>query len=174
MSSWRYLDRSILLLRVAEVIGSSSSCFRQRFRIYKATFSVTILSLCSWTATARCSLSYWPAGKLSGFNFIDRCRPESEPTNKVSDLPCFRDFIDEGQTGYYFDHRGADAAYRLSKVVRAAILNREQTSQMSIEAVRKAANFSYDQIGSLYLDDFEKLLSTSNLESHRVTELDLR
>jgi glycosyltransferase involved in cell wall biosynthesis len=89
----------------------------------------------------------------------------------VSDLKCFRDFIDEGQTGYYFDHRGTDAAHKLSKVVRAAILNQEQTSQMSIEAVRKASNFSYDRIGSLYLEDFAELLSTATRESHRATEI---
>ena len=76
----------------------------------------------------------------------------------VSDLKCFRDFIDEGKTGYYFDHRSSDAVSNLYRVLRAAFLNREQTSQMSIEAAREASNFSYDRIGSLYLEDFEKLL----------------
>jgi len=87
----------------------------------------------------------------------------------VSDLKCFRDLIDEGQTGYYFDHRGVDAVAKLFQILRAGVLNREQTSQMSKEAVRKASNFSYDRIGSLYLEDFEELLSTPTRESHRLT-----
>lgn len=85
----------------------------------------------------------------------------------VSDLKCFRDFIDEGQTGYYFDHRGTDAAQKLAGVLRAALLNWERTSQMSTVAIRRASNFSYDRIGSLYLEDFEELLSISTLESQR-------
>ena len=90
----------------------------------------------------------------------------------VSDLTCFRDFIDEGKTGYYFDHRSSDAASNLYRVVRTAFLSREQTSQMSIDAAREASNFSYGRIGSLYLEDFEELLSTPTLASRRLTELE--
>jgi glycosyltransferase involved in cell wall biosynthesis len=92
----------------------------------------------------------------------------------VSDLKCFRDFIDEEQTGYYFDHRGRDAANNLSKAIRAAILSWDQTSRMSAEAVRRAAKFNYDRVGNLYLEDFEKLLSNQCRDSHTAIEAEIR
>jgi glycosyltransferase involved in cell wall biosynthesis len=83
----------------------------------------------------------------------------------VSDLKCFRDFIDEGETGYYFDHRGSDAAYRLSQVIRRALVSWELTSQMGMAAVRRAREFSCDRIGNLYLQDFHVLLRSTVAEA---------
>lgn len=77
----------------------------------------------------------------------------------VSDLSCFRDFIDEGKTGYFFDHRSSDAAKNLSEALTSLIINPEKTNQMSVKASQKASKFSYEQIASIYLSDFEKLLN---------------
>ena len=80
----------------------------------------------------------------------------------VSDLACFKDFIEEGKTGYFFDHHGSDAAENLSSVLNSAILNWGNTSQMSVKAIQKAKDFSYEQIADLYLADFQELLQAKN------------
>ncbi|NDJ24024.1 glycosyltransferase [Nostoc sp. B(2019)] len=79
----------------------------------------------------------------------------------VSDLACFKDFIQEGITGYFFDHRSANAANNLANVLASAILNPEKTEQICHQARQKASEFSYEQIANMYLSDFELLLSQS-------------
>ncbi|MBD2452885.1 glycosyltransferase family 4 protein [Nostoc sp. FACHB-87] len=81
----------------------------------------------------------------------------------VSDLACFRDFIQEGVTGYFFDHRSPDAAKNLADVLASAILNSDRTMQMALQARQQASEFSYEQIANQYLADFEKLLHNQSI-----------
>jgi glycosyltransferase involved in cell wall biosynthesis len=81
----------------------------------------------------------------------------------VSNLDCFRDFIEDGKTGYYFNHRSSEAASELSKVLATAIMNWDVTSKMGLEAIQIAQRFSYSKIADLYLESFEKLLNTREL-----------
>ncbi|MBD2357532.1 glycosyltransferase family 4 protein [Tolypothrix sp. FACHB-123] len=81
----------------------------------------------------------------------------------VSDLACFGDFIQEGQTGYFFNHRRVDAAKNLSEKLALAIINCEADSTMSIQAAQKAKEFSYKQVSELYLADFQQLLATESI-----------
>jgi glycosyltransferase involved in cell wall biosynthesis len=76
----------------------------------------------------------------------------------VSDLTCFRDFIEENITGYFFDHRNINAAKNLAAVLSKVILNRNNLLQMGIKASQIAYEFSYEKIANLYLSDFEFLL----------------
>lgn len=77
----------------------------------------------------------------------------------VSDLACFRDFIEEGQTGYFFDHRSPEAAKNLAVTLASAILNEDETSQMAVKAAQQATEFSYEKVALLYLQDFETFLT---------------
>lgn len=79
----------------------------------------------------------------------------------VSNLDCFKDFIEEGKTGYFFNHRTSEPAKNLAEVLQSAILDWEQTTQMSINATQKAQYFSYEKISELYLADFTELINTS-------------
>jgi glycosyltransferase involved in cell wall biosynthesis len=76
----------------------------------------------------------------------------------VSDLACFKDFIQAGKTGYCFDHRSSEAANVLATVLAEAILNGSTTRQMAENAAQAAANYSYQQVAKLYLTEFEALL----------------
>lgn len=78
----------------------------------------------------------------------------------VSNLDCFRDFIDENKTGYFFEHRHINAAQSLASKLSYAINNWELTMQMSIECVQKAAKFNVDYIAEQYLSDFKQLIPT--------------
>lgn len=79
----------------------------------------------------------------------------------VSDLACFKDFIEEGTTGYFFDHSTADAPKNLSDTLASVIINWETTFKMGAKAARKAHEFSYSNIAELYLSDFEQLIKTN-------------
>lgn len=77
----------------------------------------------------------------------------------VSDLDCFKDFIQENETGYFFDHRSSDAAQNLASTLAAAILNWQKTCQMSVNAMQKGQEFSYRKVAARYLADFHYLLA---------------
>jgi glycosyltransferase involved in cell wall biosynthesis len=77
----------------------------------------------------------------------------------VSDLPVFRDYIENEVTGFTFDHRGPCAethlADSLSRILR---LNDEQLAGIRESAWMKASNFAPGSTAQRYLDDFAELL----------------
>jgi glycosyltransferase involved in cell wall biosynthesis len=75
----------------------------------------------------------------------------------VSDLACFRDFIEEGQTGYFFDHRSSDAAKNLSNTLVGVISNWSGTQSCGIKAANQALNYSCEKIALKYLKYFKYL-----------------
>ncbi|MDJ0648113.1 MAG: glycosyltransferase family 4 protein [Xenococcaceae cyanobacterium MO_188.B19] len=76
----------------------------------------------------------------------------------VSDLACFKDFIEEEKTGYFFNHRSKNAANNLANTLKLAIFNSKQTQIIKKNAIIKASQFHYEHIAELYLKDFETLL----------------
>ena len=78
----------------------------------------------------------------------------------VSNLECFKDFIEAEKTGYFFDHRSCDKAQNLANKLELALTNREQTKHMGEAAVNKSKEFSQENIANKYLTVFSKLLST--------------
>jgi glycosyltransferase involved in cell wall biosynthesis len=82
----------------------------------------------------------------------------------VSDLPCFRDFIEEGITGDFFDHRSPIAANNLANTLYKAITNSPQTSQISLSAVNKAKGYSYQEVARIYLSDFARLIENKKVK----------
>jgi len=76
----------------------------------------------------------------------------------VSDLACFRDFICDGKTGFYFDHRAADPTSELTACLKHAIADWPATLAMGEQAGKVAQHFSYTQIADAYLADFEELI----------------
>jgi glycosyltransferase involved in cell wall biosynthesis len=80
----------------------------------------------------------------------------------VSNLPCFRDYIVDGVTGFVFDQRAAEPekvlAQRLTDVLG---LSREQIGQVGEAARANAAEFDVAKVAQRYLDDFASLLKTN-------------
>lgn len=76
----------------------------------------------------------------------------------VSNLDCFRDFIDEGANGWVFDHRTADPAGTLAASLRELMAGEARLSQAARRATETAALYSLERIAGQYLDDFESLL----------------
>jgi glycosyltransferase involved in cell wall biosynthesis len=78
----------------------------------------------------------------------------------VSNLPCFDDYIENGVTGFVFDHRGKDAeknlAERLAQLLR---LGPDEITKVGDAARAKAAEFALEPVAQRYLDDFASLLA---------------
>ena len=77
----------------------------------------------------------------------------------VSDLACFQDFVQEGQTGLIFDHRGPDAPDHLAAAFRRLLDDPGSWAKMSAAGARRAKDFSKERIADCYLKDFEELLA---------------
>lgn len=76
----------------------------------------------------------------------------------VSNLDCFKDFIADQTTGFFFDHRSAEATENLATVLKRALCDWERTRSMKIQARQQAEQFSYRNVAEQYLADFEALL----------------
>jgi glycosyltransferase involved in cell wall biosynthesis len=79
----------------------------------------------------------------------------------VSDLACFRDFIDDGVSGSVFDHRADDAPDRLAASLAALLADPQRRREMGQRAARRAAELSYPRVADLYLADFAEMMGGS-------------
>ena len=75
----------------------------------------------------------------------------------VSNLACFKDYIQEGIDGYVFDHRSDLAVQNLAETFTKAIKDWENMIEISASLAQKLQSYSYDQIAKIYLDDFKTL-----------------
>jgi glycosyltransferase involved in cell wall biosynthesis len=78
----------------------------------------------------------------------------------VSDLPCFRDYIADGVTGFVFDQRGTEPEKNLA--IRLADLlgsGPEEIMRVGERARAKAAEFAVETVAQRYLEDFASLLA---------------
>lgn len=77
----------------------------------------------------------------------------------VSNLDCFRDFINEDVNGFVFDHRAEDPAKALAEKLQALIADRQRLAEAAVWAHQKAGEFSLQCVAGQYLDDFESLVA---------------
>lgn len=76
----------------------------------------------------------------------------------VSDLACFRDFLEDDVNGFVFDHRAKDPAGALAEKIGALLGAPDRLVTAGRRGVETAARFSVERIAGLYLDDFQSLL----------------
>jgi glycosyltransferase involved in cell wall biosynthesis len=79
----------------------------------------------------------------------------------LSSLEVFRDYATDGENAIFFDHRSDKAALNLADAITRTIENPEQYARMSAAAVRRAQDFSYENVAAAYLADFEEILKAS-------------
>ncbi len=75
----------------------------------------------------------------------------------VSGLECFKDFIEEGKTGWHFDHRTADPAGLLAAALRRIALDDAGRRSVALAARARADDFHLDKVARRYLVDFEQI-----------------
>ena len=76
----------------------------------------------------------------------------------VSGLDCFRDFIEDEEDGFTFDHKKGDPSDALHAKLRTLLENPERLRQASAPALRKANKFEAARVADAYLADFRELL----------------
>ncbi len=76
----------------------------------------------------------------------------------VSLLPCFRDYIADGATGFVFDHRDPEPEKNLARRLADLLgLGGEEIRRIGEAARAQAAEFAVEKVAQRYLDDFESL-----------------
>jgi glycosyltransferase involved in cell wall biosynthesis len=73
----------------------------------------------------------------------------------VSDLACFRDFMEPGREGLVFDHRAEDAEFRLAESLLQVLVDPDLASQLGESAAAKAKEFELEKIAKRYLEMFD-------------------
>ena len=77
----------------------------------------------------------------------------------VSDLDCFKDFVQAGGNGFVFNHRSAEPARTLADALQRLMGDEERLAAASVRAHATAMEFAPGRVAELYLQDFETLLS---------------
>jgi glycosyltransferase involved in cell wall biosynthesis len=79
----------------------------------------------------------------------------------VSDLACFRDFLEDDGNGFIFDHRAPHPAEVLAAKIRELIQDPARLGKAAEHASVTTQRFSVERIAGIYLDDFQSLLTPS-------------
>jgi glycosyltransferase involved in cell wall biosynthesis len=75
----------------------------------------------------------------------------------VSSLECFEDFIKAGSNGWIFNHRSADGAGSLARVLQSVIVGTDTLRRVGECAFRTAQDYSLPKIADQYLMDFAEV-----------------
>ena len=80
----------------------------------------------------------------------------------VSNLDCFHDFIQDGQTGFVFDHYSMNPAENLRDKIDNIIADEMLLARVADSGYRKASEYSLERVASQFLDDFNSLTTNSH------------
>jgi glycosyltransferase involved in cell wall biosynthesis len=80
----------------------------------------------------------------------------------VSALACFRDFIEDGVTGFVFDHRQPDPVKSLSGKLEEILEDDGLQARVGEAGWRKSAEYALPRVADQFLDDFAKLEKQCN------------
>lgn len=75
----------------------------------------------------------------------------------VSDLKCFKDYIEDGVTGFIFNHKSKKTVITLANKLKELVNSQDQLMRVSCNGYNKAQNYTLRHIANLYLSDFESL-----------------
>lgn len=76
----------------------------------------------------------------------------------VSNLGCFQDFVCDGETGFVFDHKGADPAGLLRARIESVLSNETLLEQVATRGHEKSGEYSVERIADQFLTDFESVI----------------
>ena len=78
----------------------------------------------------------------------------------VSALECFKDFVQDGRSGFIFDHRSTTPAQALAGRLKEILANKHDLVSIAGRAHEVAGTFALAKVADLYIQDFAGLLST--------------
>lgn len=74
----------------------------------------------------------------------------------VSNLKCFKDYIQDGVTGFIFNHQAQNPTVSLAEKLKE-LVNSQDLTQVGVSGHKKAQDYTLPRIANLYLSDFESL-----------------
>jgi glycosyltransferase involved in cell wall biosynthesis len=80
----------------------------------------------------------------------------------VSNLECFQDFVQDGRTGFVFDHYSTNPAENLRNKIDNVIADEMLLARVADSGYAKAAEYSLERVASQFLDDFSSLITNSH------------
>lgn len=75
----------------------------------------------------------------------------------VSNLDCFRDFVEEGVTGFVFDHRAPDPVQSLTSQLNGLVAQETMLAAVAAAGYEKSTEYSLSRVADRFLEDFEKV-----------------
>jgi len=78
----------------------------------------------------------------------------------VSALECFKDFVQDGRSGFIFDHRSTTPAQALAGRLKEILANKHDLVSIAVRAHQVAGTFALAKVADLYIQDFAGLLGT--------------
>ncbi len=80
----------------------------------------------------------------------------------VSALECFAEFVQEGSTGYTFDHRADDPVMALGDRLKAAMADETKLAGIAQAGYEKSQEYSSPRVADQFLKDFESILKRAS------------
>lgn len=124
-------------------------------------FAAAALSACYRSADLFCYPSVAERGEAFGLAPLEAMAAGVAPI--VSALDCFRDFVRDGDTGWIFDHRSADAELRLADALARAMGDDDARRRVGTRAASETKRFGYAEVARRYAEEFERVLAESSL-----------
>ncbi len=75
----------------------------------------------------------------------------------VSELDCFKDFVEDGKTGLIFDHKSDKPSAKLAGCINRLLTDAALRAEIAGNAAEAAKRFSIDNIAEQYLAEFQSL-----------------
>jgi glycosyltransferase involved in cell wall biosynthesis len=81
----------------------------------------------------------------------------------VSDLECFRDFVQDGETGFIFNHRSITVANVLGETMKRIVADETLLETVAAAGHRQAGNYSLPGVADQFLSDFKSLVRNADV-----------
>jgi glycosyltransferase involved in cell wall biosynthesis len=78
----------------------------------------------------------------------------------VSNLECFRDFVEDGVTGFVFDHRLTDPVQSLTTQLGRLVADETMLARVAAAGYEKSTEYSLARVADRFLEDFEKVMES--------------
>ncbi len=76
----------------------------------------------------------------------------------VSDLDCFKDFIENQRTGFVFDHRSPDPTAALTNRMRDIMADETMLARVAQSGYEKSLEYSVPRVANRFLQDFQSIM----------------
>jgi len=72
----------------------------------------------------------------------------------VSNLACFRDFIEDQRSGYVFEHRADCPAEELYRALKSVVSGDGELMSIAVRSHEAARHYDPERVAEMYLEDF--------------------